>query len=155
MTMTSRLAVLAMLLFSPAAAAQTQVYVAGSGADRMALVCNGDKMVDTPCFIRAGEGIPNQPVRFTTGLTRYPYLLKEAAEKAIRGEGRPIQRDASDLAVLRGLEVEKCHPDALMGDLLQLCVPAGSPANVVLFMRGLCDRCSFEPVVLRRQAAPK
>jgi hypothetical protein len=139
-----------------AAIATTYAATAKQEDDRLRLTCEGSAVVDTSCAIRVGSGNP-MPVRFTTQPTRYADLLRTGMEKIIANERHPFRPSTEDIRILRGLALDKCHPAAesrdLSGDLLQLCVPSGSSSNVVLFMRGLCDRCEFEPLVLRKQVA--
>jgi hypothetical protein len=103
-------------------------------------------------------------VRFSsTDPARYPRLLKESRERALASQRPQFPLDASEAAVLRGLDLEKCYPAAQIGnspgrsqgDLLQLCLPADFGSTVFLFMRGLCDHCKFEPIALRKQAGSR
>ena len=142
-----------MTLLAWAGAAQADVFAAGSGDERFTLTCEGTVVVDTPCKVQVGAGAPGDamPVRFTNNPTRYAHLLKAGIDRAVEGKV-PFRLAASDVSLVRGLALDKCHPDAeYYGDILQLCIPAGSTSTVVLFMRGVCDRCNFEPVVLRKQ----
>lgn len=128
-------------------------YAAGIGNERLSLRCNGSAMVDAACLIRIGSSGSVQPVRFIAQSTRYSHLLQKGIEKALAPEQRLRRPSASDIPLLRELALDQCHPAAesqgMSGDLLQLCIPADS-SRVVLFMRGLCDRCDFEPIVLER-----
>lgn len=127
-------------------------YAASVGNERLSLICDGSGMIDTTCFIRVGSSGSVQPVRFITQPTRYSHLLRKGVEKAFTPEQSRLS--ASDIPLLRELALDQCHPAAeskgVSGDLLQLCIPSDS-SKVVLFMRGLCDRCDFEPVVLEKQ----
>lgn len=127
-------------------------YAASVGNERLSLICNGSGMLDTACLIRLGSSGSTQPVRFIAQPTRYSHLLRIGVEKAVAPDRRP---SASNIAVLRELALDQCHPAAdsngMSGDILQLCIPSDS-SKVVLFMRGLCDRCDFDPVVLEKQA---
>lgn len=129
-------------------------YATSFGNERLSLMCDGSGMIDTACFIRVGSSGSVQPVRFITQPTRYSHLLRKGVEKALVPEQHLRRPNASDIALLRELALDQCHPAAeskgVSGDLLQLCIPADS-SRVVLFMRGLCDRCDFEPVVLEKQ----
>ncbi len=131
-------------------------YVGGIGKDRLSLVCNESAMVDTHCLIRVGSAESAQPVRFVTQPTRYGHLLRIGIEKALAPDQNLRRLNASDTTLLRKLSFDRCHPaeesKGISGDLLQLCIPTDS-SRVVLFMRGLCDRCVFEPLVLERQAS--
>lgn len=127
-------------------------YAASVGNERLSLTCDGSAMIDTACFIRVSSSGSVQPVRFITQPTRYSHLLWKGVEKALAPEQRWLS--ASDIPALRELTLDQCHPAAeskgVSGDLLQLCIPSDS-SKVVLFMRGLCDRCDFEPIVLEKQ----
>jgi hypothetical protein len=135
-------------------AAHADVFTANVDGGRVTLTCDGPAVVDTSCSLGMASG-GAVPVRFTTQPTRYAHLLKRGIEKSIESNQHPFRPSDEDIAVLRQLALDQCHPAAeskdLSGDLLQLCIPSGSTSNVVLFMRGLCDRCEFEPLVLRKQ----
>lgn len=141
--------VLALLLWS-ATAARADVFLASMDNERVALTCDGPAVVDTSCTLALGSS-GTVPVRFTTQPTRYAHLLRQGIEKALSSKQRPL--GAADIAFLQRLDLSQCHPAAesksMSGDLLQLCMPSDSAASVALFMRGLCDRCDFEPLVLR------
>jgi hypothetical protein len=136
-----------------AGSVQADVFTAVVDNERLTLSCEGSAVVDTPCRFGIGTAGDTQ-VRFTTQSTRYAHLLKRGIEKVLDDKQHKLRPIESDIPLLRGLALDKCHPAAesqgVSGDLLQLCVPAGS-ASVVLFMRGLCDRCGFEPIVLKKQ----
>jgi hypothetical protein len=132
-------------------------YTAGIGNDRLSLSCNGSAMVDTACLIKIGSSGSAQPARFMGQPTRYSHLLRKGVEKALASEQHLRRSSSSDISLLRELALDKCHPAAdsqgMSGDLLQLCTPADS-SRVVLFIRGLCDRCDFEPFILEKQTSP-
>jgi hypothetical protein len=138
--------------------AHADVFAAISGEHRVAFTCEGPVVVDTSCSIEIGQGSSREimPVRFANQPTRYAHLLKLGIEKAIESNRRAFRLDQSDISLLRGLALDKCHPASEhSGDLLQLCIPIGSSSTVVLFKRDVCDRCDFEPIILRKQAAPR
>ena len=145
------------MLLAGTRAAQADVFAAVSGNDRIAFTCEAAEVLDTPCNLAIGQGSPGQtmPVRFATTSTRYAHLLKAGIEKAASGNQSAFPPDAAGITVLRNLALEKCHPGAgESADMLQLCIPDGASSSVVLFVRGLCDRCGFEPIILRKQAGP-
>lgn len=131
-------------------------YAAGIGNERLSLTCNGSAMVDTDCLIKVGSSSGAQPVRFIAQPTRYSHLLRKGIEKALTPDQHNRRLSTSDIPILRELALDRCHPAAesrgMSGDLLQLCMLADS-SRVVLFLRGLCDRCDFEPFVLEKQVA--
>lgn len=124
--------------------------------ERLTLTCEGPTVVDTPCRIGTGSSDNTDPVRFTApgSSYHYPHLLKQGLDKVLENKQHPLRPGASDIQLLRSLALDKCYPadksGGISGDLLQLCIPADS-SSVVLFMRGVCDRCNFEPIVLRKQ----
>lgn len=131
-------------------------YSAGIGNERLSLICNGSAMVGTDCLIKVGSSRGTQSLRFIAQPTRYSHLLRKGIEKALAADQPNRRLNAIDVPLLRDLALDQCHPAAesrgVSGDLLQLCIPADS-SRVVLFMRGLCDRCDFEPVVLEKQVS--
>jgi hypothetical protein len=131
-------------------------YAAGIGNERLSLICNGSTMVDTACLIKFGSSGGAQPVRFIAQPTRYSHLLRKGIEKALAPDQYNRRPSTSDISLLRELALDQCRPAAesrgTSGDLLQLCMPTDS-SRVVLFMRGVCDRCDFEPVVLEKQVS--
>ena len=131
-------------------------YAIGVGKDRLSLICDGSAMVDSVCHIWFGSSECGQPVRFIAQPTRYSHLLRQGIEKALAPEKHLRRLSASDSQLLRELAVDHCNPAAeskgVSGDLLQLCMPADA-SKVVLFIRGLCDRCDFEPVVLEKRVS--
>jgi hypothetical protein len=144
---------LVMTLLGWAGAAHADVFTAIAGNNRVALICEGIVVVDTPCRIEIGEGSLGEtiPLRFLAKPTRYAHLLKLGIEIAV--ENSPAFRlDSSDISLLRELALDKCHPGAdSSGDLFQLCIPAGSSSSVVVFRRDACDRCNFQRIILRKQ----
>ena len=150
----SKLIFVMVMLLGWVGAAHADVFAVTSGKDRLALTCQGAGVTDTSCSIAMGQGSPGEamPVRFTTKPTRYAHLLKVGIEKAVESKRPSFPLDARDISLLRGLALDKCHPGAdESADLFQLCMPGGSSSSVVLFARGACDRCDFEPYVLRKR----
>ncbi len=132
--------------------AASTLYAGRATVERVALECDGPPAVDTACVLNVGAPANRLAVRFTAQPTSYHHLLQEAVEKA--AAAGPNSLSPSALAVLPNLDLSRCHPaadsEAVSGDLLQLCLPSDR-TKVVLFMRGLCDRCAFEPVILEKQ----
>jgi hypothetical protein len=60
------------------------------------------------------------------------------------------QRDVEAVTSVNPSEAN-CKADVQMADLLLVCEHRGEKLKtLILFVRGLCDRCNFEPVVLRK-----
>jgi hypothetical protein len=142
--------------------AHADVFAAVMGNERLMLTCDGTTVIETPCRMGAdssGSPLPVQSVRFVAPGTRYryPHLLKQGLEKILENKQNSLYPSASDISLLRSLALDKCHPadesGGMSGDLLQLCIPPDS-SSIVLFMRGLCDRCDFQPIVLKKQVVP-
>jgi hypothetical protein len=145
-------AVSAVILAGPGSPARAETFSALMEGQSLTLACEGTGVVDVPCRVEMPAG--KSQVRFTSDATKYAHLLKDGVEQAIANKELKARLGDPEIALLRGLALDKCHPAAstgdMSGDLLQLCVPPDSSA-VVLFVRGLCDRCEFQPVILRRQ----
>lgn len=129
------------------------VYEGRIGKDPLTFSCDGPGMTDSPC--RLATGTSNvQLLRFSTERTQYSHLLKQGIEGLLRNPKRPDRPSDADVSLLRNLALDDCHPAETSklwsGDLLQLCIPSDASA-VILFIRGVCDRCKFEPIVLKRK----
>lgn len=117
------------------------------------LSCEGRSILDTPCILKVGHHDVRQTVRFSTERTRYFHLLKKAVKNEVEGNQSVTKPHYPDAVILQSLVVDECHPDITerwSGDILQLCIPPDT-SSIVLFFRGVCDRCEFKPVVLKRK----
>jgi hypothetical protein len=77
-----------------------------------------------------------------SGVAKNPNLVKKTLTS---------QRDAEAVKSLNPSEAN-CKADAEMADLLLVCEQSNEkPHTLILFVRGLCDRCNFEPVVMRKK----
>lgn len=136
--------------------AHADVFTAVMENQRLTLTCDGTTVIETPCRMGANSSGNTQPVRFAAPGTPYPHLLKKGLEKVLENKQHSLYPSASDISLLRSLALDKCHPaeesGGMSGDLLQLCIPPDS-SSIVLFMRGLCDGCDFQPIILKRQVA--
>jgi len=88
------------------------------------------------------------------GGTYLPALLAESAGSKLRepASSKTPALGASDQPVLRAVAASAtaaCVGDKDHPDMVALCAPEAG-GSIVLFLRGLCDRCRFEPVVLRK-----
>jgi hypothetical protein len=56
----------------------------------------------------------------------------------------------ADIPVVQSIQLTpaSCKADKEFFDLMHA---SEKPATVVLVMRGLCDRCEFEPIVIRKK----
>lgn len=84
-------------------------------------------------------------------------LISTSATDAVANPERvrKVAVAKSDLAPLQVLATDQsaCFADKKYADLLLVCqVPRQGNDAVVVFMRGLCDRCQFEPTVLRKKS---
>lgn len=144
------------VLSGAATNAHCEVFVTTVGKERLSLSCEGPSAIETPCRIDTYPGHNSQPVRFTTQPTRYAHLLTRGATKALNDPQHPAHPRESETLLLKDLDPNMCHPantaQGIHGDLLQVCNTEDS-SIVVLFIRGLCDRCEFEPYLLRKQVS--
>lgn len=147
--------VMLLSLYTCAPKAHADEFVGRLGKENLTLTCEGP-VVDTPCLLKFGNAVLMEP-RFTSpGISyRYSYRLKRGLEKVIKDKQHPSHPNASDIRLLRSLDLDKCYPAvdsaSVSGDALQLCIPTEAP-SVILYQRGFCDRCDFGPIVLRKQA---
>jgi hypothetical protein len=122
--------------------------------NNVVLSCDGGAMLDTACQLEMGNPSTKHPVRFSTERTRYAPLFVREVKRVLEDHQSATKPTASEAKILQSLLVEDCHPaersKGMSGDFLQLCIPPDASA-VVLFFRGLCDRCNFEPVVMKRK----
>ena len=154
-----RVLVLLLPLASGTSTAHADEFIALVGAERFSLNCDGTRVVDAPCRLRVGSA-GELAIRFAVAGARHRHarLLKQGLDKVLDNERHPRRPRAADIPMLLGLELDNCHPaedaGSVSGDILQLCLPKDS-SSVVLFVRGLCDRCDFEPVVLEKSVSQK
>ena len=129
-------------------------------AKQMVLECDGSVVLNTACrFGLEGGGKPVEKktsALFDTLSPRHQYLKRLIALSATDAVKNPKkQREApvsdADVSVLQGVanNQDACLADREYTDFLVAC-PVPNANAVVLFFRGLCDRCVFEPTVLRR-----
>jgi Fe-S cluster biogenesis protein NfuA len=136
---------------------QPLAYSGGEAGDKLFLNCQGRSLIATPCKLGT-EPSSMDAIVFTADPTRYGHMLKDSIARTLADQKNVVHKQPADVKVLRELVVEKCNPaaqsDSGLGELVQICVPS-NPAKVVIFMRGLCDRCEFEPIVLTREVAKR
>ena len=81
-------------------------------------------------------------------------LIRIAAEEATERPSpdfAPLQAD--EIASMREVSnsAAHCRAEAKQADLMVLCPGKdGLSASAILFFRGLCDRCRFQPISIRR-----
>lgn len=122
-------------------------------ADTLTFSCDSSSMTNSPCRLTpAPRDI--QTLRFPNQRTQYNHLLKQGVDVVAKNPKRSSVTSNPDIALLRSLALDECHPAETTrlwsGDLLRLCTPSNLSA-VVLFIRGLCDRCNFEPIGLKKK----
>lgn len=135
------------------ASSRNNTFVGSIERQQAVLSCEGRSILDTPCLLEIAHQGVRQPVRFSTEPTRYSHLLKKAVKSEVEGNRSATKPLSPDAVILQSLVVEECHPDTTerwSGDILQLCIPTDT-SSIVLFFRGVCDRCEFMPVVLKRK----
>jgi hypothetical protein len=130
------------------------VYEGKIEKDILTFSCDSSSMTNSPCRLTPGSR-DVQALRFSNQRTQYSHLLKQGVDVVAKNpKGSAVTSD-SDVALLRSLALDECHPaettNLWSGDLLQLCIPS-DPSAVVLFVRGSCDRCNFEPIVLKNRS---
>ncbi len=99
------------------------------------------------------------PVKFLALRANQSYLTRLITESASKVESMTgVTRDfpisADDRVALKRIADGQisCFSDEKMSDLLVACpIPERDQKTTVLFLRGLCDRCEFEPIVLRAE----
>ena len=130
------------------------VYEGKVDKDTLTFSCDSSSMTNSPCRLTLGSR-DAQPLRFSNQRTLYRHLLQGVVNDIAKSTKRSAVTSDSDIALLRGLALDECHPaettELWSGDLLQLCIPS-DPSAVVLFIRGLCDRCNFEPIIFRKRS---
>lgn len=122
---------------------------------RFALSCPDAAVIDVPCRLEIGSHA-SMDLEFSRQPTSFTPLFRQAVDEAMTGSTQAGPVSTTDRRLLRRLDFDRCHPvkdsRAWSGDLLQMCLPSGETDALVVFLRGLCDRCQFVPVVLRRRA---
>jgi hypothetical protein len=125
--------------------------------EKLRVTCAGAELLQADCSL-AGIGkdgrqaYPATALRFTD-LTQQTQLLQQVAlAKRDNPAVGDIPMDAQSVAVLDAIDWERCFESKQMGGLAVMCAPPGAqPEWAVLFLRGLCDRCRFEPIVLKKE----
>jgi hypothetical protein len=135
---------------------------AWSDGSRLVLQCDRAGVSSLACqFWKEGEARPAErktAAEFMPLGKNQQYLKRLVGESAVEAVKNPQgQREAPiasrDVTLLQDLTAsqESCLADRKYADLLLACPAHGQDSNiVVMFFRGLCDRCRFQPVVLRK-----
>jgi hypothetical protein len=97
-------------------------------------------------------------VEFVSPTAKQQYLKDLVVNSAKEAATSPqMQREFpiadKDVALLQVLAADQasCLADKKYADLMLACpVPSQGGDTVVMFIRGLCDHCRFEPVALRK-----
>lgn len=143
----------ALLLAASAAGAGAQTFGSAPGRDgsRLQLTCADG--LDTACALRVldAAGKPSAPTALRFGpATAFSHVVAEGQEAALASPAdrdHPLDPDA--IRVVRAVVPGSCRDAAQMTAVVWLCPAPGT--DIVLFLRGLCDRCKAEPIVLRKQ----
>ncbi len=125
---------------------------------RLYLDCTTQSAAPPKCSLisqNAGRPPDRQSVgSFTNQASYLRDLVKEAARTA-QSSGRTADGMLQDQDKLLLAFIDKsqssCFGAREMGDLLVACpIQKAKDFTIVLFIRGLCDQCRFEPTVLRK-----
>jgi hypothetical protein len=131
---------------------------------RIVLHCKGNSAFTSVCQLWT-QGAAPQSAKNLMDIELRPFANEQqylrtyipvAAEDAIKhpkpSQDMPVLIDADVFVVRQAVaNPAACVADKAYPDLLVAC-PASekSTSNLVMFIRGLCDRCEFHPVVLRK-----
>ena len=129
------------------------------GGSTITVECaNSQSLLESDCVLW-NDPKYKTPVKFLNLRENQSYLtrlIKESASKT--GPRSGVSADfpilALDTALLKNIADGKtpCFADEKMADLLVACpISEREQKTLILFMRGLCDRCEFEPIVLKAE----
>jgi hypothetical protein len=80
-------------------------------------------------------------------------LIADSANSVLQNPNKPreVQIDEKDLPSLANIvsNQKSCFMDSEYQGLMIVCTPLDKSV-VVAFFRGVCDRCEFQPVILRK-----
>ena len=134
---------------------------AAPNGKRLVVVCAKESSAAASCGLDSQDTKAAEPVlslEFLPLSADQPYLANVVSEAADAQVLDPKDVDgiaptAADIAVLRqvGRNPSICLAEKDRADVLLAC-PTGRPFEdaVVIFIRGLCDRCDFKPIVVRK-----
>jgi hypothetical protein len=132
-----------------------------SNARQMVFECDSSTLKNVPCrFGLEGGGKladKKQPAFFQELTSQQQYLKRLIGLSASNAAKNPktlretpvSDSDVPLLNVLAGNQ-DSCLADREYADFLVAC-SLPSRKEVVLFFRGLCDRCEFQPVILKNK----
>ena len=141
--------------------AEPVVYKSGlaTNGGQMRLYCDSSYVNGLTCDLgldsTSNRNQDQQKVTFSIERDYLRRLVGEAATEAMRNAaiGRDNALPPGDFEILKLVSQQstRCFGDIELADLLVVCSGyVGQPDVVALFVRGLCDRCKFEPIVMRR-----
>ncbi|WP_048440776.1 hypothetical protein [Caenimonas sp. SL110] len=125
--------------------------------ESLRLACPASELLHADCSL-AGIGkdgkqaYPATAMKFTEATLQTQVLQQVALAKRDSPVVGDIAMDAQSVDRLAAIDWERCLESKQMGRDAVLCAPAGQqPEWAVLFLRGKCERCKFEPIVLKKE----
>jgi hypothetical protein len=121
----------------------------------MALACESRPGLNGPCKFSYGKPARSETIA-TSFVAAQDYvvdLIRKAAQQKVAEPAKGITAPAEAVAALESarLDVKSCFTSVEMGELFVVCAsPDREDEYAFLFMRGLCDRCDFESIPLKR-----
>jgi hypothetical protein len=139
-------------------------YQSQLGADQRYMVfeCQGSTIVGNDCLFRMeGGGRPaeaNSQAFFVPMTSQQQYLrrlVSISAQGVLNDPKKPREAPVAeiDMPAIESISSNQdaCFAERQYYDLMVACAPSNLRDKlVVVFFRGLCDRCEFQPVVLRK-----
>ena len=122
---------------------------------QLTLRCPSEEVLGAPCelvFQKEGQtkAATPQPVSYVKSISYQGPLLRTA----VSANKLPIDLTTEQVEQINALDFSgMCRADLDLSDLFVACkVVALGNQFQLLFVRGMCDRCTFIPVVLKRSA---
>jgi hypothetical protein len=118
--------------------------------------CESELGISSRCRLAFGKGpqVQSTATTFTSAPDYLMALIREAARKSLENPSpkAPPFSDEDRAALAQvNLTGKSCFSSVEMSDLLVACSPQDSSREqAVLFIRGLCDGCSFDPIPIKR-----
>ncbi|MDP3618916.1 MAG: hypothetical protein Q8R63_03895 [Ramlibacter sp.] len=125
--------------------------------ESLRLSCPASELLHADCSL-AGigkdgkQGYPATAMKFSEATLQTLVLQQAVLAKRDDPAVGDIAMDAQALGRLAAIDWERCLESKQMGRDAVLCAPAGpQPEWAVLFLRGQCERCKYEPIVLKKE----